>query len=1051
MRRTLHWSIALAPFVLAACGGGGSGSSSGGNLDLREVSNGFGLMLPYQVRKADALGNPGTEVVLIRSLADLTGNVTPLNPVLPVTEWPIETRLPNGESGNHYLYAEFSQPLDVASVLDSSSAGQANFGLLGTITVLALDPGTGLSVPVAGRVFIDGQTYARPDPDNPSRLLFERWVQLDSQGVPRATTLDIDGDGQPEGLGFPGTQSPNGFAGASKLISPNTFVFVVDSDNDLSTHEQFPSNRQIKLRATRAVKSQNGKLLAQQVVANCTVGSDLIAPEVATTPPPNSIPVTSPSLGDDQIDPQTPIIVEFTEPLQPTSVGSFPTVVPPVVSPAVTLVFGPANQQTQVPYTCMPESVYDFSKWILTPQFPFPGNGPATQNCGTFNRVTVNFVAQQVLDLAGNTNSLAATTDFTTGEGPGIVNAPVAPEAVVVGRVGAAPGLSVLDLNGFGQSTGDPRFDFSYQTFPKGWSNFPNNPNLIQYGPTMYPPLFPGTCTVDGGSAGAFTLTKDSSLEDLLVRPPVITSVGEMALGQSLDLVYHNGKDSTGCRFNGGNFCSINGKKVIRTSFQTSQTIGPPLPNQAPAAIVPGGANPISFAPHPNPPPLRFPPLCLQPFIGGEEPTSIFTATAPPAGLGFANLLVPGNPLREFDRPPTGIGAQFQNAFFEGPDRVILTSSGPCLEHQYRQQIGHFLYMLDRARREVVVFNSNRMTVLDRIPCADPTDITMAPNLDFIAVSNQNADTVTFIDTNPASATFHKVVKITQVGRGPRGLEWDPGNEDILVCNEEDGSVSILSAFTFDVRKTIFGNLERPFDVVILQRQIGFGYNRAVYFAWILNRNGDLTIFESGPNGVNGWGYDDTVGVAPFTFENPKKLALNYEFIGGSVWILHENPLSETGTPTGQIGGAVTRVDIDSGAFGLLPLNGFQGQVNPQFRNMSLKVRTSIGPNELTGVPVDLCFDELNNLGASQNTQSNFGVGQGILINGKSVIRNATNAAIFPDFMFLAVPTSSEGPGVIDVIAMTSGYTRFDTDKYLSGVQSVPCSGARFLCTFFRH
>ena len=80
-------------------------------------------------------------MILIGSLADLTGNDTPLNPVLPVTEWPIETRLPNGESGNHYLYAEFSQPIDVASVLDSSSAGQANFGLLGTITVLALDPG----------------------------------------------------------------------------------------------------------------------------------------------------------------------------------------------------------------------------------------------------------------------------------------------------------------------------------------------------------------------------------------------------------------------------------------------------------------------------------------------------------------------------------------------------------------------------------------------------------------------------------------------------------------------------------------------------------------------------------------------------------------------------------------------------------------------------------------------------------------------------------------------------------------------------------------------
>ncbi|MFM7297886.1 MAG: YncE family protein, partial [Planctomycetota bacterium] len=907
------------------------------------------------------------------------------------------------------------------------------------------------STPIPGRGFIGGRTYAGIDPNTPGRLRFERWVELDVNGKPIAASVDLDANCVPDGKGFPGTESTISFTGASKLVSDNVFVFVVDTDGNLATHERFPVDRQIRLRATTALRAVNQNQLLRQVVASATVGADGVEPEVLTTPAPNSIPLTSPSFGDVDVDPLTTIQVEFTEPVQPTSVGSFPTVRLPIVSPAITLVFGPTNQQTQVPYTCMPLSVFDLSKWVLTTQFGFPGNGPASQGCGTFNRVTMTFVPAQVRDLRLNVNTLGATTDFTTGEGPGLVNAPVAPEAILVGRVGAVPSISVIDLNGFGQSTGDPQFDFSYQTFPKGWSNFPNNPNLIQYGPTMFPPLFPGTCTVDGGSAGAFTLTRDSSLSDQLVRAPLITSVGEMALGNPLDTVYHNGKDSTGCRFNGGNFCSINGKKVIRTSFQTSQTIGPPLPNQAPAAIVPGGANPISFAPHPNPPPLRFPPLCLQPFIGGEEPTSIYTATAPPAGLGFANLLVPGNPLREFDRPPTGIGAQFQNAFFEGPDRVTLTSSGPCLEHQYRQQIGHFLYMLDRARREVVVFNSNRMTVLDRIPCADPTDITMAPNLDFIAVSNQNADTVTFIDTHPASATFHKVVKVTQVGRGPRGIEWDPGNEDILVCNEEDGSVSILSAFTFDVRKTIFGNLERPFDVVILQRQIGFGYNRAVYFAWILNRNGDLTIFESGPNGVNGWGYDDTVGVAPFTFENPKKLALNYEFVGGSVWILHENPLSETGTPTGQIGGAVTRVDIDSGAFGLLPLNGFQGQINPQFRNMSLKVRTSIGPNELTGVPVDLCFDELNNLGASQNTQSNFGVGQGILINGKSVIRNNTNAAIFPDYMFLAVPTSSEGPGVIDVISMTSGYARFDTDKYLTGVQSVPCSGARFLCTFFRH
>jgi len=1060
MKRQLAWTLVASPvvFLLASCSGGGGGTpGSASQLDLLEVSNGFGLMLPHQVRKADVNGDPTAELVLIRSIDDLTGNVTLSNPILPVTEWPTEARLPNGDAGNHFIYAEFTQPLDVDAVLDPSPAGQANSGLIGPITVLALDPTTGQSTPIPGRAFLGGRTYAGVDPNNPGRLRFERWVELDVNGKPIAGSVDLDGNGIPDGKGFPATESTLGFTGASKLVSDKVFVFVVDADGDLATHERFPVNRQIRLRATTALRAVNQNPLQRQAVASATVGADSVAPEVLTTPAPNSIPLTSPSFGDVDVDPLTTIQVEFTEPIQPTSVGSFPTVRLPIVSPAITLVFGPQNQQTQVPFTCMPLSVFDLSKWVLTPEFGFPGNGPATQGCGTFNRVTMTFVPLQVRDFASNRNTLGATSDFTTGEGPGLVNAPVAPEAILVGRVGAVPSISVIDLNGFGQSTGDPRFDFSYLTFPKSWSNFPNNPNLIQYGPTMFPPLFPGTCTVDGGSSGAFTLTRDSSLSDQLVRAPVITSVGEMALGNSLDTVYHNGKDSTGCRAGGGSFCAVTGKKLVQTAFHTNQTLGPPSGNQLPAAQVPGGANPISFAPHPNPPVLRFPPLCQQPFIGGEEPTSKFTIDPPPPagkGLGFTNLLVPGDALREFSNPPSGLLAQFQNSFFEGPDRPIELTSGACLSYMYRQQIGHFLYMLDRARREVVVFNSNRMTVIERIPCADPTDMTMAPNLDFIAITNQNADTVTFIDIDPSSSTFHQIIKVTPVGRGPRGLEWDPGNEDILVCNEEDSSLSIISAFTFNVRKTVYGNLNAPFDVVISQRQQGFGFQRNVYFGWILNRNGDLTMFESGPNGVNGWGYDDTIGVSPFSFASPKKIALNYDYLGGSVWIVHENPLAIDGSPTGQIGGAITRIDAASGSFGVQPLGGFAGFINPQFRDLSLKVKTSIGPNQLTGVPIDIVFDELNNLGASANLATPYGVGSPILINGKSAVRTGgggVTQTVFPDYMFAAIPNSSEGPGVIDVIALTSGFTRFDTDKYLTGTQSIPCPGARFLGSYFRH
>src|SRR6185369_11990429 len=98
------------------------------------------------------------------------------------------------------------------------------------------------------------------------------------------------------------------------------------------------------------------------------------------------------------------------------------------------------------------------------------------------------------------------------------------------------------------------------------------------------------------------------------------------------------------------------------------------------------------------------------------------------------------------------------------------------------------------ARREIVVLNSNRMTVIDRIPTQDPTTLAMSPNLNLLAVVNQTANLVSFIDIDPHSSTFHQVVQETSVGERPRGIAWEPGNEDILVCNENESTLSVISA-----------------------------------------------------------------------------------------------------------------------------------------------------------------------------------------------------------------------------------------------------------------
>ena len=52
------------------------------------------------------------------------------------------------------------------------------------------------------------------------------------------------------------------------------------------------------------------------------------------------------------------------------------------------------------------------------------------------------------------------------------------------------------------------------------------------------------------------------------------------------------------------------------------------------------------------------------------------------------------------------------------------------------QQVGHFLYVLDRSNRQIVIVNSNRFTILDTIRLSDPVSMTISPNMTRLAVTN---------------------------------------------------------------------------------------------------------------------------------------------------------------------------------------------------------------------------------------------------------------------------------------------------------------------------
>jgi len=1040
--RTLSPLALLAALLLPSAPGARAPQRFG--VDV--ASNGFGLLLPHRVRELDAAGDPTAKVLRIRRTSDLFANVTPTNPVLPNATWPATALLPNGTDGNHFVFVRFTESLQLSSVLQPLASAAALDSLTGTIVVLAHDPATGAVERVRGQAFVGGKTYGSPDPQSPGLLALERWVVADPGDADQDGNLlepAAIGGGTP-GLGFPGTQSGVPVPQAAILLSDAVFLFVADTDDDLSTHETFPAGVQIEVRIQPGVLGRSGAALDVGAAASSVVGrDDEVEPELAVSPL-SLLPDLVPGPGDINVDPAVEVELHFTEPVQPLSVGPFPGAGPPGPSAAVQLVFGPPSQTTLVPFTVRPVSPYDLTRYLLDPVFDFPGATPGGPDCGPFNQVRVDVSAGTLTDLTGNPNGQAASSFFCTGPGTGLVNAPVTPDAVYVGRGSATASVSTIDLNGFGAGTGDPSYDPLDPVAP-GSSNYPNNPNARLQGSALIPPLAPqGSSTVDGGSAGVFTLTRDSNLDDRLVRSPAVQSVDDIMLGRPLDTVFNNAPPPFGCQAGGGSLCASPGLKLISVEQGAPNTVQPAGPFSG--AISPGQGNLASWAPHPNPPPLVFPPTCIAPSIGGQEPTSVDTLAANLLGPS-ANFL--GDP--SMGVPPAGTPAREQNAFFAGPSAPA-PSVALCSSYQLRQQIGFFLYVCDRAAGEVVVLDSNRYTVLDRIVLDDPTSFAMSPDVDFLAVSSRAAGTVSFIDVDPASSSFHQVVKTTAVGAGPSGLAWDPGNEDVLVCNEDDGTVSVLSAASLAVRKTLTG-FDRPFEVAVTQRQDGFGADRGVYYAFVLGRDGTLSLFESGPDGVAGWGYDAVIGSAPFAFAAPRAIAADPVDLRGAVWIAHEEPLDPvTGLPTGQPGGALTKLFLDATVTGPILLG--PPPVTPQLRAMDFALAASIGEDQLTGVPSDIAFDDLTNLAGLPNVRSAFGAGSPLPANGKSQVKpdgsGGVQNANEPSWLFAAVPSSTEGPGVVDVIDLAGTLERVDTDPFQDGVQSIPAPGAERVASYFR-
>jgi YVTN family beta-propeller protein len=634
-------------------------------------------------------------------------------------------------------------------------------------------------------------------------------------------------------------------------------------------------------------------------------------------------------------------------------------------------------------------------------------------------------------------NNMPNQTDFrvtfTPGPGPSLVNVPVSPEVVYwlpsIGR-----GIGAIDLNGAGFTTNTPGANSTDPTkapiltrlfscppdafgcpqpknigglnlssgqaltghpaaqncgcgaipmgcpaptvpcpwnsyfYPVGTGSFAYGNGITPgweavggtFGMTIIPPdpgnvgtPLPG---VNEMSSGFETLCRDSRGEVILTGTEFseVGVVEDLVVGEFLDTIFFDTDN-----FHAGEAFHVS---IFDGAF-------PHTPSQ--------GRNIISDPPSPNPPPLRYwlglPPLNvvidqLNPsettfLIEGEE---VFCGTRDPCN-GFVWLKP--NP----DNPVFGPDVTQTPHFAVGPG---MQSTSPFLVFTFsaRQQIGNFLYATDVENRLLHSINSNTMRVINSISLPDPTGLGISPAGDLLYVSNFSADTVSIVDTDPFSPSFHTEIARVPVGVGPKSVAVQPDNEDVFICNFLGDTVSVLDPQSLTVRKEVTALINGPFDVAVSDRQLQpgslhpFGFGSGVYFAYISNFDSDnVVVFESGPSGAQGIGFDDVLGQLPTTDDDPpifqprglcfSPLLNPQQLAAGGIFVAHKDD---------QGFGQVSHIQFSNQIiFGPLPRQAPPGFIIPPgFLDRTFEVTSVWGNNannRLAGVsPSDVTLADMN-------------------------------------------------------------------------------------------
>lgn len=446
---------------------------------------------------------------------------------------------------------------------------------------------------------------------------------------------------------------------------------------------------------------------------------------------------------------------------------------------------------------------------------------------------------------------------------------------------------------------------------------------------------------INEGSSGYETLARNSVGGEVLT-PSEIQLVRDIAVGDFLDQVYFDPDNPW----------------AIPANHRTYNA-----PAQGSVAT-----NLISDPPLPNPPPLRFPvglphtavlfdqsDLSKPPFIiegnevftadgfmnyadgaiGGAGPEVIngFIQLNPTSNQSNASLFdVPPLPRAGFNSPFPAFGAVSQPKYVQtGPQPRTSTAGAVVLSnlnagapgqfqagglqapvYQSRQQIGNFVFMTDGVNKKVYALNSNTMEILEELSLPDPFGLALTPDNELLFVTNEGDNSVSVVDADPISTTFMQELKRIDVGFGPRGISVAPDKEDCFILNFLGNTITVISVQSLTPRKVLnSAEINRPFDIALGMRETSAasvpGFQSGTYHGFVSNFGADnVLVFESGPDGLAGIGFDNIIGsVRP---NDPPDQTLTWREMFNPRGVAYD-PITPLDTFSGTVGCFVAHTD----------------------------------------------------------------------------------------------------------------------------------------------